>query len=66
MRGETGVPVVPVGIQGMYDSLFSKKKGSYIERALGAVRRPVTVRFGEPLRSLGAREAEDAVRALAR
>ncbi|MDX6768092.1 MAG: AMP-binding protein, partial [Elusimicrobiota bacterium] len=60
---ETGAPVVPAHIDGVWGSLFSRREDprSLPARVLAEVRRPTAVRFGAPLPSADAATARQAV-----
>jgi hypothetical protein len=45
----TPVPVVPMAIQGLWDSFFSYQKGHFFRRVFKQFRAPVHVIFGEPI-----------------
>ncbi|MBI4424573.1 MAG: AMP-binding protein [Elusimicrobia bacterium] len=62
---QTGAPVLPVHIDGLWGSVFSRREGPSLWSRLRELRRPVTVRIGEPLAEPAAQSAREAVQELA-
>lgn len=64
IAAEAGAPVIPAHVDGLWGSLFSRRKGLTLAARLRAIPRRLSVRFGSALAKADAQSARQAVEEL--